>query len=71
MIHKFFIWLKTFGCGEETENEGFINIVTPELQTKFNFNGDEDLDCSIKRVNGRIEIKFGRKGFINARSKLY
>lgn len=61
MIHKFFIWLKTFGCGKETENEGFINIVTPELQTRFNFNGDEDLDCSIKRVNGRIEIKFGRK----------
>lgn len=61
MIHKFFIWLKTFGCGEGTENEGFINIVTPELQTRFNFSGDEDLDCSIKRVNGRIEIKFGRK----------
>ena len=60
MIHKFFIWLKTFGCGEEC-GSGFIQVDTPELQTRFNFNGDEDLDCSIKRINGRIEIKFGRK----------
>lgn len=60
MIRKFFIWLKTFGCGEEC-GSGCIQVDTPELQTRFNFNGDEDLDCSIKRVNGRIEIKFGRK----------
>lgn len=63
MLHKFFIWLKTFGCGEEYQKggNGCIQVDTPELQTRFNFNGDEDLDCSIKRVNGRIEIKFGRK----------
>ena len=61
MIRKFFIWLKTFGCGEEeTANEGFINIVTPELETKVKFNGRKDLNCSIKRTNGRIEIKFGK-----------
>lgn len=60
MIRKFLIWLKTFGCGEEC-GSGCIQVDTPELQTRFNFNGDEDLDCSIKRVNGRIEIKFGRK----------
>ena len=62
MIHKFFIWLKTLGCGENNgDGNGCIQVDTPELQTRFNFNGNEDLDCSIKRVNGRIEIKFGRK----------
>ena len=57
MIHKFFIWLKTFGCGEEC-GSGCIQVDTPELQTRFNFNGDEDLDCSIKRVNGRKEENY-------------
>lgn len=60
MIHKFFTWLKTLGCGEEGGN-GCIQVDTPELQTRFNFNGEEDLDCSIKRINGQIEIKFRRK----------
>lgn len=62
MIHKFFIWLKTFGCGENNgDGNGCIQVDTPELQTRFNFNGDEDLDCSIKRINGQIEIKFRRR----------
>ena len=63
MIRKFFIWLKTFGCGEENQkgDSGCIKVDTPELQTRFNFNGEEDLDCSIKRINGQIEIKFRRR----------
>lgn len=62
-MNKIINALKTFGCGEEYQKggNGCIQVDTPELQTRFNFNGDEDLDCSIKRVNGRIEIKFERK----------
>ena len=62
-MNKIINALKTFFSGEEYQKggNGCIQVDTPELQTRFNFNGDEDLDCSIKRVNGRIEIKFGRK----------
>lgn len=55
--------LKAFVSGEEYQKggNGCIQVDTPELQTRFNFNGEEDLDCSIKRVNGQIEIKFRRR----------
>lgn len=46
-----------FSDNEEEENEGFINVVTPELKTKVRFDVDEGMYCYIRRINGQIEIK--------------
>lgn len=56
MIHKFFTWLKTFGCGEECGN-GCIQVDTPELKTKVKFDVKEGVYCTVSRINGQIEVK--------------
>ena len=61
MIHKFFIWLKTFGCGEEVESDkGYIHIVTPELEVKAKFDDEESMLRIQTIINNEIELRFNR-----------
>ena len=57
-MNKIISSIKSFFLGTvEEEDEGFIDVVTPELKTKVKFDVKEGVYCTVSRINGQIEIK--------------
>lgn len=61
-MNRFINWLSAFAFGDEKQETGdsFIHMSSQDLETRVRFNNDEDIFCEIKRINGRIELKFER-----------
>lgn len=59
-MNKFINWLKSFVFPEESGEEGYIHIVTPDLEVKAKFNDEESMLRIQTIINNEIELRFNR-----------